>query len=602
MKQSILIVLSLILLVPIAIHAQEEDKLYYIHQKQGTEQMLKQYLTGILNENGISTDTLDPVYVNFIPPMGCPRCEGIVIQYNQLLQKMDKKHLIINVLLYKKEKALSEYIRLQNFPGNVLFVDTGDQFLRIFHVNKETVSVPYITKISLKQGKTIIASPTLGIDLNENLVENIISKTTFAEMFLPDDAETSLKSTESESPVSLSLHPDNWKQLFNTEMFLFPIDSCKIPASDTIPIVYTFVLNPAGDKLIIDNSVTNSYTIYSKENKQWVNPIALRPTAEEDTMFIDKSIDPSIYQYFKGINLLVSMYLNAAFTKQNVYLTASLPQLSVVKKDSAMSLEYSNMPVCLVKDYQGRTTHSFLFDEIMENKEYVFLHSGGLFFEDDSLFVFQLQKGWPAVGAEALPKEKENNPFLPEFYDNAKTILFYNAHTRDCTLTAPLDSLYGKYKLGYYINTPLVKKCNNRYYWVDTRLGKISALSNDFQSSFPVCDLLNIDTLLYSMPYSENLLYMESYKPFFEKEIIDFEVLEDNNCVALVTDGSHHYLYRTTKKGKVNITAFPDKIGDKDITGLQFATNSQNNRVVYGLYQSNQEIVVYLFSLSNNIE
>jgi hypothetical protein len=600
MKQSIIIVLIFILLLPIAIHAQDEEQLYYIHQKQGTEQILKQYLTDILNESSISTEMPEYVYVNFIPPMACPRCEGIVIQYNQLLQKIDKKQVIINVLLYKKEKALPEYIRRQNFPGNVVFIDTTRQFLRIFQVNKEIVSVPYLTKISLKQGKTIASLSSLGIDLDEKLVENIINKTTIEDLHLSIDAITEAK--PGESPVSFSLHFDNWEQLFDTELLLFPKDSCKILASDTVPVIYTFAVNPDGDKLIIDNSLTNSFTLYSKENKQWENPIPLRPTIEEDMMFIDKSLDPFIYEYVKGINLLVSMYLNASFTKQNLYLTASLPQLTLAKKDSTVSLEYSNMPVCLIKDYQGRTVRSFLFDEIMDDKEYVFLHSGGLFFEDDSLFVFQLQKGWPAVGAEALPKEKENNPFLPEFYDNSKTILFYNVNTHDCTLTAPLDSLYKKYKLGYYINTPLVKKCNNRYYWVDTRLGKISVLSDDFKSSVLVCDLLKIDTVLHSMPYSENLLYMESYRPFFEKEIIDFDVPDDNNCIALVSAGAHYYLYQTTANGKVNVTAFPDKIGDKNITGLQFGSISQDNRLIYGLYQSDHEIVVYLFHLPVNVE
>jgi hypothetical protein len=448
----------------------------------------------------------------------------------------------------------------------------------------------------LKQGRTVTAISVLGMDLKEKLVEDVIGKTTFADLYTPDDATT--RPEENETPVSFSLQLDNWESAFDHTFVLTPADSCKISGADTIPAVNTFIVNSTGDKLLIDNFLTSSFTLYSKAGKEWISPVSLCPSLEEDTMFIDQSIDPAIYQYFKEMNIFVSMYLNAAFTKQNIYLTASLPQVEMTKKDSSVSLGYSNMPVCLIKNDRAETIRTFLLNGIIENEPYVYLHSDGLFFEEDSLFVFPLQKGWPVIGTKALPSEKENNPFLPEFYDDAKTILFYNAHTHDYMVAAPLDSLYRKHRLGYFVNTPLVKKWNNRYYWTDTRLGKIYVLAEGYDSSDLVCDLFGMDALVQSKPYTEDLLYMESYNPIFKRKVIDFEALDNGQCIALVSDGSHYYFYYTTSKGLVNNAAFPDKIGNKAINGLQLGADSKGNRIAYGLYQDNWEIIVYSFHLS----
>jgi hypothetical protein len=90
---------------------------------------------------------------------------------------------------------------------------------------------------------------------------------------------------------------------------------------------------------------------------------------------------------------------------------------------------------------------------------------------------------------------------------------------------------------------------------------------------------------------------MESYISSFTRKVVDFEILDDKNYIALVSDDSHSYFYRTTRQRNVNIVAFPDKINDTKLSGLQLGFDTQGNRIAYGLYQNNREIVVYSFRL-----
>jgi hypothetical protein len=576
--------------------AYAQDKLlYYMQQREKTEQVLQQYLNKLLAKNNIQPDRLDEIYVNFIPPMGCPRCEGVIIEYNKQLLKKNPTAFLVNILLYEKEKAVSEYIKKQNFQGKVLVVDTTNLFPQIFHVNNKNAQVPYITKISLQKGRVIAATASLGAELDENFINNIIRKNDFELLY-----NQSYNPPE-EQPVNISLHLNKWQDVFDSKLFLMPYDSCKIIAADTLPTVEKFAVSPDGNYLFVDNFLTNSFVLYSKNKDKWTSPVLLQPSDEEDMMFVNPDISSQIYDYLKTSNILVSMYLKANFTKQNIYVLGSLPNLDMilkidtVSKDTIASLAYFNMPVCIVKDRLGKTVSLLKLNvQNLTETDYVYSHSSGVFFEEDNIFVYQMQKGWPVAGSESQPQNSEKNPFLLNFYNGALTLCFYDIKNQRTTATAPLDDIYKKYKLGYYVSTPLIKKQQNNYYWTDKFLGKIYVLANDLKSSVRICDLFGMDSILQAMPYSEDLKYLESYQPFFNREVIDFEVSENNESKALVFSGGHYYLYQT-KNRKIDIIPFPDTINGMKNSGMQFGHNSQNNLVVYGLYQNHRDIVVYYF-------
>ena len=323
----------LILLSNIVVIKAEEDKLYYMHQKEGTEAMLNKYLSIILKSKGVDTEEISEIYANFIPPMGCPRCEGMVILYNKMLEEATEgKAFIINILLYKKEKALNEYIFKQKFNENFFYVDTTDIFTEIFAVNREQVMVPYLSKISLLDGRTVASFSTLGIHLDGDFVTNMINKSDYSGL-----CTNYINNQKVESPIALSFKIESieeLKKLSLNKIFPTPTDTVKIYRADTLSIVNKFSINKNGDKLIVDDFLSNSFILFSKNNDKWENPIKLLPSQEEEKMFVDNTIDDFIYQYIKDMNILVSMYLNAFFIENNLFITASLPKLIMEVVDS----------------------------------------------------------------------------------------------------------------------------------------------------------------------------------------------------------------------------------------------------------------------------
>jgi hypothetical protein len=598
MKRLTIIFFSFLFLFFSKNNVYSQDDLYYIHQKKGTERVLKQYIQQILVNNKINIENISEIYVNFIPPMACPRCEGIVIQYNHYIKELSNNNaFIINVLLYKKDKALSKYINRQNFPGNILHIDSTETFVDIFYVNNKTAKLPYMTKISLINGRMIEGIAALGISLDKTLVDKVIQKHSFLDLIDNTDNQP-----QDEKPISIKLVLDKFdsNKIVNSLLPKYPIDSCFIAKADSLPIVTWFTVNKNGDKLLINNYVENAFFLFTKEAEKWDNPILLYPSENEEKMFIDSNIDPMIYQYCKDINILVSMYLNANFYDKGVYIMASLPKLVLEITDSEEEVSYYNTPVCLLKNYKGEAiTYVNFYEDLIDvaKGEYTFLHSDGFFFADSQLFVFPLQKGWPVIGTSALPDSNNNNPFLNEFYDDANTLLIYNTVNDKLVFTAPLDSLYNTYKLGYYYCKPMIKKCTQKYYWVDRTIGKVYYLSNDFINSTMLCDLFNIETIIQQMPYSETLAYMNSYyETYLDRKVVDFEFYAENKCKAIVYDGTNYYLYETDNKNTVtNIRLFPQTINGLRLSDIKFGYSEQNTKVIYGLYQNNQQIVIYLF-------
>ncbi|MDR2085498.1 MAG: hypothetical protein LBP67_10945 [Bacteroidales bacterium] len=583
---------------------QDTQLLYYLHQKVGTEEQLQNYISTIIKNKKDNIDTLSDIYINFIPPMRCPRCEGLLITYNNMLKiATQDSAVIINVLLYKKPHALQKYINRQNFPGDFLFIDTSDNIYNIFTSNNnDKLLVPFVTKISIPNGRLITAKPTLGMTLDSLLIEQMINEIMFEPLHsINENLDLSLTAKTSNNLTNTERWIESLSITINKQPLL-PYDSCIIPDVHALPELNSFQINHTGNELLISDFLSNSFILYSKEQNNWANPTPLSPNIEEKTMFIESGLDTSyVYYYLRDANVLVSMYLEASFTKSNQYIFASLPRL---EWSGLSNITYYNMPICLIKNKNAETIRFFLLDSIAELESdkllklgYSFSHPTGLYFEEDSLFVFQIQKGWPVIGSEALPQidNISDNPFLNEFYTpQLQTIMLYNHYTNSYVLAAPLDPIYEKHKLGYYYSTPIVKKFDEIYYVGDKHTGKILQLSHDYVSTDLVCDIFMLDTVIKQMHFSEDIAYIESYKIYFDKWLKDFVVINDS-FYTIISDIENNYLIEIKDNHPCRIQSFPKYYRGLKIANMQFGYNEQNEHVVYGLYQDNLNAVIYTF-------
>lgn len=595
MKKKIILLSALFCFGVFGFSQTAEGQLYYFQQYENTETALKTYLSDILYANKINPEGIDNIYLNIIPPMSCPRCEGIVVEYNKTLQQQSAgKDFIINVVAYSKPAALDQYIAHQHFSGNILFRDSTKTLLSIFNTMNGAFAVPYITKVSLKSGRLISEYSVLGIEMSSDLVQAIRAKQDFLPLVQRNNNQTT---NEENQPINIAVYADSWQDAWNSRYINLPVDSFAVKDADKIPYNYEFLLDKNARSLILSNFLNASFSLYSLNNKKiFVKKTDFIPTKAEDKMFVSKEISSEIYDYLLSINLPVSMYLNADFTGDNVYIMSSLPKIFIITgSDSVASLGYANQAVCLIKTKSGDLVRTILLDSIQIPEQYDFDHTVGVIFTKENTMAFRLKKGWPAGGTTSVPPSDERNPFLTDFYKNTNSVLFYNLANKQVNVTSPIDSLYAKYKLGYFFSSPIEKNLNGTFYWTDKYMGKIYKLSQDLKKQTLICDLFDMKNTLQQMPYAENLEYIESYSKYFSRQILDFNISPKGLITALVSDKTHFYFYEINKKGEINISAFPDYWNTATITTLHFGENINNQQTVYALYQNNQKMIIYKF-------
>ena len=527
--------------------------------------------------------------------MGCPRCEPLVIENNRHLQSQSNgEDFIINVLIYPKPAALGAYIARQNFAGNILYIDSTQILSTIFNTPNNAFAVPYITKVSLQSGRLISEYSALGIRMSYEKVQNIRAKQDYLPLVSRADSQT-----RQHHPISVRAYIDSWQDWRNIRIINMPVDSFPVHDAHKISRAHNFSLDKSGRYLILDDFLNSAFLLYSlNADGVFVKKTVLAPTAEDNKRFISPEINPVILSTIANMNLLVSMYLNASFAGDDIFIMASLPALFITEsEDHNLSIGSANQPVCLTKNREGDLIRMIMLEPIQAQvpEQHSLTHTSGVFFAEENIMVFQLSKGWPVRGTGAVPESYEESPFNASFYTDAKTLLFYDLTTNTATVTAPLNPLYAQFKLGYFFNLPMVRRIDGAFYWTDRSMGRIYRFSEDFKTQTLIADLFEMENVLEQMPFAENLAYLESYTRFFYRRILDFNISPQGRLTALVRSGNHFKFYEVDERGRINISAFPDTIKDKEVTNFRFGENTENQQIVYGLYQNNQQIAIYKF-------
>ena len=194
------------------------------------------------------------------PPMGCPRCEPLVIENNRHLQSQSGgEDFIINVLVYPKPAALGAYIERQNFAGNILYIDSTQILSTIFNTLNNTFAVPFITKVSLQSGRLISEYSALGIRMSYEKVQHIRAK----QDYLPLAARRAGNQNRQHQPISVRAYIDSWQNWRNIRLINMPVASFPVQDAHKIPRVYNFSLDTSGHYLILDDFLANAFFLYS---------------------------------------------------------------------------------------------------------------------------------------------------------------------------------------------------------------------------------------------------------------------------------------------------------------------------------------------------
>jgi hypothetical protein len=515
------VIIILVLILPIFLFTQEdEENLYQLFQRENTEETVRQFFTDF--KIPFKSDT---AIIFILPPMGCPRCEGLIKPIISYIQKLNVQSDIIVLAVYNKRKAVEHYLKRRLFNSDYDII-TDDKFLNSFLLSVEPLRVPFITKFNIKTGKLINSESLLGFSADSTNTAKFIFSREMPQRALNKFKEVNKQVKIDSVELSAKILSD-----FNMIKKLKLLDSDEFPLSSAL----YYEVSPSGSYLSIVDDLTSQIYIFNLITGRIFN--VLYPDSAEEKKFI--KISEAVYQYMKQNNIIHSMYFNHSFYNDtSLIITASLPKVVM----EGENIGYYNKAVFILKDINKNSGSVIINFSDHPDTLFTLSHTAAQFLYKDNLIFVPLEKGWPATGSKILHHDinKLENPFEEEFYKFAPQFAVYNVDGSFLTYFGKLDSSIEKLKLGYYANSPIVKKIRSNYWIADRFSGKIVVYSN-LQFGMPSDEITifknsekipNINFLEKPLDY-----IIETFKNNFHKQIVDFAV-KDSVIYTLISENN----------------------------------------------------------------
>ncbi len=567
-----------------------EEDLHRFVQYENTCEALKNYFT----EKKIDSESSFLVAV-ILPPMACPRCEGLISPFLNDLEKIDSSLTTAIFTFYSKSKPAYKYLLERRYPADDFYLFTSNEFLENFYLSANGIQVPFFVKFNIRTGDLILSKSTLGLEYDTNVAE------AFSKAIKP------IKKYKKE------LSPNN--MVTNGNLALkFNIDS--LASSDenflgdykifTVLEDKEFILSEMkrisfsgdGKRFSFMDDLTNSIGVYSIENEQYRFVRNIRAGDYEDKLFFEPDLGDVMFLFMKKMNILNSMYFNSKIFGDSLIISASLPEVFFEDKE-AEEIAYMNKVVFLIKSINYEDMNSYVtldtnFSSIILN------HTNARFFPAQNKIFIPITKGWPVSGVSSLPVNPEENPFIPQFYDFTPAYAIFDMEGKFQSLAGTIDSVHIFNKLGYTFFNPLIKFCNNNFWMADSYAGaimKLDLVNNE------ICEKISLFTVpenLRDINLGKDctLEYFKVFNTFLNTIIVDFEIINDK-VISIIKSGDFNLLSIYDRKTK-NIEVkkiIPNKIGEYNSRSLHLHTSGEISCLM-GVYESSTKSAIVKFTIN----
>jgi len=524
-----------------------QEQLYFAQQFHGSEEQVAAIFSNQLSLKG------GEAYVFHLRPMGCPRCEGLINPLISLIKKKDPDAQVVLATSYPRKNATLAYVKARNYHIDFLYLDTLDLLYNSFQFSSNNLNVPYLHKIDLQTGDVLYTTALLGITVNKELADKIMTSNTPAPKIERPKALKNLPAQKSSTP-EISGQLKFKKAVPLEENKSFPVSS---------PISLS-VLNEGKEFCFIDDLSASVY-IYGIDG---TFQAGLPPTEAEERVFKNSNVSEEIFLFLKKSNILNTIYLNTVDSKSNqVRIVSSLPKVEI-EPDS--SVGYSNQIAFVSKN---RNNEIIEIDTI-ENYpggEFVLSHSKTVFLPD--FIAIPLLRGWPASGTTAFgEREPSENPFLSGFYDHCPIFALYDYNGNFLSNIGTIPTLFRNLKTGYFFNAPKIAQHGNNLYVSFGYSGEILRYSTanlsennlpiDTITAFQNTHFLNMGNysgeaevydesgssrVYFGEGYFQNnqpatgeeLNYLKSLTPLLRKQIVEMKVAENELAVLIRENGQY---------------------------------------------------------------
>lgn len=487
-----------------------------------------------LKSFGITADT---AILILLPPMSCPRCEGII---NTVVNYIKQKSSIPVYLIveYEYKSAVNKYLQRRLFVCDKAFVTDKNKISSFFSFSTGYPQVPFIIKTDTKQGTLLFAESLIGGEFGEDFVQMLLkSKETINDAIvkgLPSEEKASDEPLELEVSASLLSLPKLSHRI-------------RLNADTLYPLSKINYLTISDDELILNDDLSLSLLRYKIKGQaaNFVNEIC--PTPNDETLFLDTSISPALYNYLKSTNIANTMFFKPQFIdKDSIAISASLPKIIFNRDEN--NIEYYNTGVILAKSLSNSHSRVIFNSDSFKADSVLLSHINYYFDTENQEFYFKVNK--KSLGNYGCTIDDsfsiEENSFTPEYYKRFPILAIYNKSGNLDEMLFTDDTVFRYYKSGYSYVNPIVSRKGALTVYTDGFSGNIY-IKNDKQTQRATVFNLNVINIVPE-PTIEYISRLGD--KVFKNQITDL-LLSSDDIKVLVANKQAYKVQNYTFDGKL---------------------------------------------------
>lgn len=538
----ILILLSITLLSPL--FAQSDKGMAHLKICQE----YKRQLIEILERN---YPTASAINIWIIPPMGCPRCEGISSVAMTLFKKLRPgEKNIVWVDKYQKEN-LKQYLGERKYPCDTILDSNTGILSQWLSLNIGDFQTPHYLRYNARKKEFTIERPLLGSSVSEEWVETILKE---SEGIIPTVSCGETREIK-------KANPEESENIYNEiRKFTIPGDMPELLHADISPDRQEFA--------VIDRFSWDLIRLSKKTAEtERIKLLSLLPL---DT-FIAENTPKSIINMMKKSGMINNMIFNPKFSDNGnaILLSASLPKITFQNDEVSY---YNEATFIRYQNKQAVITGTLDFDKKSDvHPNHTRFYPSG----KNGWMYLKCSKGWPIIGTSpSVPAEEKENPFRKDFYTHAPTLAIVNAEGKMINTLGKLDAIFSKIRTGYYYNDITGSAFRDTFYYTGGFTGEIFSQYNYDTPVFRCPEIVLMESNLHSgdiamatgqiipmlkttdapvldIKPDSQLNYIMKFKDTFNKSIEEFAFNETQIGIILNRDsGEKHWILYNRFTGK----------------------------------------------------
>lgn len=528
----------------------DAEPFHKVAQIKGTESLLRDYFSGISNEN-------DTLYVVLCPLMFCPRCEAEIGVVQELLYMRKPDNPMVMIASSPNEQAARKYVARKFYFEDVIY-DTDLSFKSFLAFRTEEPRIPFIMKVDRKSGRLLTGGDYIVIndDFADALIRHTEPMPYYGELW---------EGTISFHPATSNCEGSDFEQAEIFSKMAVPSDSNALVSNITFPKISNGYLSFADE---LDNSIY-LYSLSEKaDNLSFMGRFV--PNENEELAFV--SIEHEKYFRMRDNNMALAMCLTGFMINHDTLaFSVSLPNLKYEEDNIA----YYNAPAVIFQDIHNEANREFIPLNLLESADSIFITHESFYYSEGTnwLFLFSA-KGYPYF---KLSDERQN-PFEDYFYEETPLFTVFDTDKKPVGRIGHLGQIHRDLHLGYAYINPKIASSGSTIAVTDGTSGTLLLYdSNNFAKPISTIDVFQlfaddftVDSSLYG---TEEYAYQ--FQDVFQNMIVDI-IIDSNDIYTLSLEDGCYFKKTFDRKGNLKSTILvPNTINtyQLEITGLCLAKN-----------------------------